>query len=62
MTFCSWWASCQVLSGSDILEEKTTRHRDRAYTRRHRVGGSGATTAYGVPQHIRSVRYYRRAA
>ncbi len=36
--------------------------RDRAYARRHRVGGSGATTAYVVPRRIRSVRYYRRAA
>ena len=36
--------------------------RDRAYARRHRVEGSGATTAYVVPRRIRSVRYYRRAA
>ena len=41
-----------------------TRHarRDRAFARRHRVGGSGATTSYAIPQRIRSVRYYRRAA
>jgi len=36
--------------------------RDRAYARRHRVGGSAATTASVVPRRIRSVRYYRRAA
>lgn len=34
--------------------------RDRAYARRHRLGGSGATTTYAVPRRIRSVRYYRR--
>src|SRR5450755_1465153 len=34
--------------------------RDRAYARRHRMGGSGATTASVVPRRIRSVRYYRR--
>jgi hypothetical protein len=32
--------------------------RDRAYARRHRQGGSGATTQYVLPRHIRSVRYY----
>jgi transposase len=36
--------------------------RDRAYARRHRVGGSGATAAYLIPRRLRSVRYYRRAA
>ena len=36
--------------------------RDRAYARRHCVGGSGATTTYAVPRRIRSVRYYKRAA
>jgi transposase len=36
--------------------------RDRAYARRHRVGGSGATTSYAIPRRIRSVRYYRRVA
>ena len=36
--------------------------RDRAYARRHRLGGSGATTVYAVPRRIRSVRYYKRAA
>ena len=36
--------------------------RDRAYARRHRLGGSGATTRYVLPQRIRSVRYYKRAA
>jgi DDE superfamily endonuclease len=36
--------------------------RDRAYARRHRLGGSGATTTYAVPRRIRSVRYYKRAA
>ena len=34
--------------------------RDRAYARRHRLGGSGATTQYVLPRRIRSVRYYRR--
>lgn len=34
--------------------------RDRAYARRHRQGGSGATTQYVVPRRIRSVRYYRQ--
>jgi len=34
--------------------------RDRAYARRHRQGGSGATTQYILPRRIRSVRYYRR--
>src|SRR6266705_2512275 len=29
--------------------------RDRAYARRHRMGGSGATTSYAIPQRIRSV-------
>jgi hypothetical protein len=36
--------------------------RDRAYARRHRIGGSGATTTYALPRRIRSVRYYRRVA
>ncbi len=36
--------------------------RDRAYARRHRLGGSGATTTYAIPRRIRSVRYYKRAA
>jgi transposase len=36
--------------------------RDRAYARRHRLGGSGATTTYAVPRRIRSVRYYHRVA
>jgi len=36
--------------------------RDRAYARRHRLGGSGATTTYTVPRRIRSVRYYKRVA
>ena len=36
--------------------------RDRAYARRHRVGGSGATAACIIPRRLRSVRYYRRAA
>src|SRR6266516_4177142 len=36
--------------------------RDRAYARRHRLGGSGATTRYVLPQRIRSVLYYKRAA
>ncbi len=35
--------------------------RDRAYARRHRLAGSGATTTYAVPRRIRSVRYYKRA-
>jgi hypothetical protein len=36
--------------------------RDRAYARRHRLGGSGATTRYVLSQRIRSVRYYRKVA
>lgn len=36
--------------------------RDRAYARRHRLGGSGATTTYALPRRIRSVRYSHRAA
>jgi len=36
--------------------------RDRAYARRHRVGGSGAMTTYAIPRRIRSVRYYKRVA
>ena len=36
--------------------------RDRAYARRHRLGGSGAMTRYILPQRIRSVRYYRKVA
>ena len=36
--------------------------RDRAYARRHRVGGSGATAAFVIPRRIRSVHYYRKAA
>ncbi len=36
--------------------------RDRAYARRHRLAGSGATTTYTVPRRIRSVRYYKRVA
>jgi hypothetical protein len=36
--------------------------RDRAYTRQHRLGGSGATTPYVLAGRIRSVRYYKRAA
>ena len=34
--------------------------RDRAYARRHRQGGSGATTKYVLPRRIRSVRYYKQ--
>src|SRR5512135_243882 len=34
--------------------------RDRAYARRHRQAGSGATTQYVLPRRIRSVRYYKR--
>ena len=36
--------------------------RDRAYARRHRQGGSGATTQYVLPRRIRSVRYYRHVS
>jgi len=36
--------------------------RDRAYARRHRLGGSGATTTYAVPRRVRSVHFYKRAA
>src|SRR6266702_2363278 len=36
--------------------------RDRAYARRHRLAGSGATTIYALPRRIRSVRYYKRVA
>lgn len=41
---------------------KRQTRRDRAYARRHRQGGSGATTQYGLPRRIRSVRYYQRVA
>ena len=34
--------------------------RDRAAARRHRLGGSGATTQHALPRRIRSVRYYKR--
>lgn len=34
--------------------------RDRAYARRHRVGGSGAVTHAALPKRLRSVRFYRR--
>jgi len=34
--------------------------RDRAYARRHRLGGSGATTTYVLPRRIRSVHFYKR--
>jgi len=34
--------------------------RDRAYARRHRQGGSGATTRYVLPRRILSIRYYRQ--
>jgi hypothetical protein len=30
--------------------------RNRAYARQHRIGGSGATTQFVLPQRIRSVR------
>ncbi len=36
--------------------------RNRACARRHRLGGSGATTRYVLPRRIRSVRYYKRIA
>lgn len=36
--------------------------RDRTYARRHRQGGSGATTQYVLPRRIRSVRYYKRVS
>ncbi|WP_220197991.1 transposase [Ktedonospora formicarum] len=36
--------------------------RDRAYARRHRLGGSGATPLYVLPQRIRSVRFYKHVA
>lgn len=36
--------------------------RDRAYARRHRRGGSGATMQYVLPRRIRSVRYYRHVS
>jgi hypothetical protein len=39
---------------------KRRARRDRAAARRHRQGGSGATTQYVLPRRIRSVRYYRR--
>ncbi|TME02146.1 MAG: integrase, partial [Chloroflexi bacterium] len=35
--------------------------RDRAYARRHRLGGSGATTSYILPRRIRSVHFYKPA-
>jgi hypothetical protein len=45
-----------------ICGGKRHARRDCAYARRHRLGGSGATTTYAVPRRIRSVRYYKRAA
>jgi hypothetical protein len=42
-----------------IWAGKRHARRDRAYARRHRQGGSGATTQYVLPRRIRSVRYYR---
>jgi transposase len=36
--------------------------RDRAYARRHRLGGSGATTRYVLPQRIRSIHYYKKVS
>jgi DDE superfamily endonuclease len=33
--------------------------RDRAYARRHRLGGSGATTTSVLPRRIRSVHFYK---
>jgi transposase len=39
---------------------KRRARRDRAAGRRHRQGGSGATTQYVLPRRIRSVRYYKR--
>jgi transposase len=47
---------------SFIWGGKRHARRDRAYARRHRLGGSGATTRYVLPKRIRSVRYYKRAA
>jgi DDE superfamily endonuclease len=32
----------------------------KRHARRHRQGGSGATTQYVLPRRIRSVRYYKR--
>jgi transposase len=43
-----------------IWRGKRHARRDRAYARRHRQGGSGATTQYVLPRRIRSVRYYKR--
>jgi transposase len=34
--------------------------RDRAYARRHRPGGSGATTSIPLPRRVRSVRQYHQ--
>jgi hypothetical protein len=34
--------------------------RDRAYARRHRLGGACATTQYVLPRRLRSVRFYQR--
>jgi hypothetical protein len=39
---------------------KRRARRDRAAGRRHRQGGSGATTQYVLPRRIRSVRSYKR--
>lgn len=36
--------------------------RDRAYARRHRVGGSGATTSRPLPRRSRTVRQYHHRA
>ncbi len=42
-----------------IWAGKRHARRDRAYARRHRQAGSGATTQYLLPRRIRSVRYYK---
>ena len=43
-----------------IWGDKRHARRDRAYARRHRLGGSGATSQYVVPRRMRSVHFYRR--
>lgn len=45
-----------------IWRGKRHARRDRAYARRHRQGGSGATTQYVLPRRIRSVRYYKQVS
>jgi len=42
-----------------IWGSKRHARRDRACARRHRLGGSGATTTYILPRRIRSAHFYK---